>query len=99
MSDHNVALQEWIAGTAGTKGDANSIERADKVQNVRWQTRPAPLTEYENALADSLQAIFGEEIYDLAAIVRRLNERGPKPPTGAAWTEELFTAEMARLGA
>ena len=99
MSDHNVVLQEWLAGAAGTKGDASSIERVDEVQNVRWQTRPAPLTAYENALADSLQAIFGEEIYDPAVIVRRLNERGPKPPTGAAWTEELFTAEMARLGA
>ena len=99
MSDHNVVLQEWLARTAGTKGDATSIERVDEVQNTRWQTRPAPLSDYENALADSLQAIFGEEIYDLAAVVRRLNERGPKPPTGAAWTEDLFTAEMARLGA
>jgi len=98
MSDHNVVLEEWLARTAGTKGDAASIERADEVQNIRWQTRGAPLSEYENALADALQAIFGEEIYDLPAIVRRLNERGPKPPKGAAWTEELFTAEMARLG-
>jgi len=98
MSEHNVVLEEWLARTADTKGDAGSIERPGEVQNIRWQTRPAPLSEYENALADALQATFGEEIYELPAIVRRLNERGPKPPQGGAWTEELFTAEMARLG-
>ncbi len=98
MSEHNVVFQEWLARSAGTKGDADSIERPDEVENIRWQTRPAPLSDYENALADALQAIFGEEIYDLPAIVRRLDERGPKPPTGTTWTEELFVAEMARLG-
>lgn len=98
MADHNIALQQRLAGTGETKGDESSLERVDEVQNVRWQTRPAPLSDYENALADALQAIFGQEIYDLPGIVRRLNEQGPKPPTGAAWTEELFAAEMARLG-
>ncbi len=99
MPDHNVALQQWLAKGGDTKGDEASIERVDQVQNVRWQTRPAPLSDYENALADTLQAIFGDEVYDLPGIVRRLNERGPKPPNAAAWTEELFTAERARLGA
>jgi hypothetical protein len=99
MSDHNVVLQQWLARAGGTKGDAASIEHVDEVRNIRWQTRPAPLSEYEDALASSLQAIFGEEVYDLAAVVRRLNERGPKPPSGGVWTEGLFTAEMARLGA
>ena len=99
MADYNIALQQALAGTGETKGDESSIERVDAVQNVRWQTRPAPLTDYENALADALQAIFGQQIYDLPGIVRRLNEQGPKPPAGAVWTEELFAAEMARLGA
>lgn len=99
MSDHNVLLHDWLARREDSKGDEASIERPDEVRNIRWQTRPAPLTDYENALADSLQAIFGEEIYDLAGIVRQLNERGPKPPGGGAWSEETFTAEMARLGA
>jgi hypothetical protein len=99
LSDHNVALQEWIAGTAQPKGDESSIERVGAVRNVRWQTRPAPLTDYENALADALQAIFAEEVYDLAGIVHRLNERKIASPANDAWTEELFTAEMARLGA
>lgn len=99
MSDYNVVFHDWLAQSEDTKGDEASIERPDEVRNIRWQTRPAPLTEYENALADSLQAIFGEEIYDLAGILLRLNERGPKPPGGGAWTEQMFTAEMARLGA
>lgn len=99
MSDYNVVLHDWLAHRENTKGDEASIERPDEVRNIRWQTRPAPLTDYENALADSLQAIFGEEIYDLAGVVRQLNERGPQPRSGDEWTEEMFTAEMARLGA
>ncbi len=99
MSDYNVVFHDWLAHSEDTKGDEASIERPDEVRNIRWQTRPSPLTDYENALADSLQAIFGEEIYDLAGIVRQLNVRGPKPPGGGEWTEQMFTAEMARLGA
>ena len=97
-ADYNVVLQAWLAKGEGTKGDEASIERVDEVKNVRWQTRPAPLSDYENALADALQATFGQEVCDLSGIVQRLNERGPKPPTGTVWTEELFAAEMARLG-
>lgn len=99
MADYNIALERWLARSDETKGDESSIERVDEVENVRWQTRPAPLSDYETALADALQAIFGQEVYDLPGIVRRLNEQGPKPPKGAVWTEELFAAEMARLGA
>lgn len=102
MGEYNVALQRWIAsradGAATVKGDETSIERVNAIENVRWQTRAAPPTGYENTLADALQAIFAEEVYELPGIVRRLNERGVRSPAGAPWTEEVFAAEMARLG-
>ncbi len=103
MAEHNVVLQRWLeersqAAGAAAKGDEASIERPEQVQNIRWQTRAAPPSDYENALGDALQAIFAEEIYDLPGVVRRLNAIGPKPPQGGAWTEQSFSAEMARLG-
>ncbi len=99
MADYNVALRHWLDHSLENKGDEGSIERTDKVENVRWQTRAAVPTDYENALGDALQEIFAEEVYDLPGILSRLNERGVRAPNGAPWTEESFTAEMARLGA
>jgi hypothetical protein len=81
------------------KGGEDMIERYDAPVNIRWQTRDHAPNEYEHALADALQAIFEQEIYDLPEIVRELNARGPKAPDDAAWTEASFAAEMARLGA
>ena len=80
------------------KGGPQTIEKPAQVENFRWQTRPAPLTAYENALADALQAIFAKEIYGLREIVVELNAMKLPAPAGAAhWTDESFRAEMARL--
>ncbi|HHZ98464.1 MAG TPA: hypothetical protein EYN68_02670 [Candidatus Marinimicrobia bacterium] len=65
---------------------------------MQWQNRSAPPTEYEQALADALQEIFGEEVYDLPGIVGRLNESGVKPPEEGGWTEAIFQSVMKRLG-
>ncbi|GLY77766.1 recombinase-like helix-turn-helix domain-containing protein [Actinoallomurus iriomotensis] len=62
------------------------------------QSRRHELTSYENALADELEAIFGRGVHDLPGLVSALNETGVRPAGGADWTEESFTAEMARLG-
>ncbi len=99
MIDHNVALKQWLEKSGDTKGDESSIERPDAVQNVRWQTRAAAPTDYENRLGDALQEIFAEGIYDLPGLVAALNARGVGTQAGAAWTEDSFAAEMARLGA
>jgi len=80
------------------KGDASSIETYAAPQLIRWQTRPAPPSEYENALGDALEALFSREIYDLDAIVAGLNESGPAAPDGEPWTEASFQAAMKRLG-
>lgn len=80
------------------KGGEATIEDPARVANPRWQTRPAPLTGAESALADALQSIFTEEVYELGGIVERLNRMKLAPPAGAsAWTEESFRAELRRL--
>jgi len=89
-----------LAATDGAerKGGEATIEESARVRNLRWQTRPAPLTDAENALADALQSIFTEEVYDLPGVVERLNCMKIAPPVGAsAWTEESFRAELRRL--
>ncbi|MCO5972234.1 recombinase-like helix-turn-helix domain-containing protein [Actinoallomurus soli] len=63
------------------------------------QSRQRELTSYEHALADELEAIFGRGVHDLPGLVAALNETGVRPAGGADWTEESFTAEIARLGA
>jgi len=99
MTEYNIALKQWLEKSAGNKGDESSIERPDAVQNVRWQTRAAAPSEYENRLGDTLQEIFAEGIYELPGIVAALNERGVRSASGMGWTEDSFAAEMARLGA
>ena len=80
------------------KGGEATIENPDRVENLRWQTRPAPLTPEENALADALQTIFADQIYELDGIVERLNRLRIAPPAGAStWSEESFRAEVRRL--
>ncbi|NKQ57623.1 hypothetical protein HFP15_32655 [Amycolatopsis sp. K13G38] len=63
------------------------------------QSRTAPPTSYENALADELEAVYGRGVHDLAGVVAALNAGGLRPADGADWTEETFTAELARLSA
>ena len=62
------------------------------------QSRRRPLTSYEQALADELEAIFGKGVWDLSGLVAALNETPLRLPDGADWTEETFAAEIARLG-
>ena len=94
MTDHNPGLTP----DPRDKGTEAGIEHPDRVRNIPWQTRAAPPTAAENALADALQAIFAEEIYELPAIVARLNGHLPPPAGAPRWTEALLAAELARLG-
>jgi len=95
--EHNPLLAARSAAD-GNKGGPATIEDPAHVENMRWQTRSAPLSAAEDALANALQTIFAEEVYDLGGIVERLNRLKLAPPAGAAqWTEASFRAEMARL--
>jgi hypothetical protein len=97
MLDYNPLLARNGA-TDANKGGPATIEDPAHVENFCWQTRPAPLSAAESALADALQKIFAAEIYALDGVVERLNQMKVTPPAGAAaWTEEGFRAEIARL--
>lgn len=91
--------ERYGAGDGSNKGNASSIERYDEPRLIRWQTRPALPSDYENALGDALEALFVREVFELGAIVAGLNENGPADPDGKPWTETSFTAAMKRLGA
>ena len=88
----------WLTKTNENKGGPDYLETYDPPTLLPWQTRSAPPTEYEQALADALQEIFVEEVYDLPGIVGRLNESGVKPPEEGGWTEANFQSVMKRLG-
>ncbi|TXH68341.1 MAG: hypothetical protein E6Q83_14740 [Thiothrix sp.] len=98
MSEYNSTLAPWRGAKPSNKGGAGSIEHMDSIQNIVWQNRMAPPTEYENALADALEALFRQNKMELAEIVQGLNELGMHGPDGRYWTEESFQTEMARLG-
>ena len=97
--DHNPLLKAFLARERGTDPKKGTIEHAGDAANIEWQTRPAPPSDYENALGDALVTCFEEGIEDLAPLVKRLNEMGVKSPDGAAWTEDSFQTVLARLGA
>ncbi|MEV4376938.1 recombinase-like helix-turn-helix domain-containing protein [Streptosporangium sp. NPDC049644] len=62
------------------------------------QARTRPPNSYERAMAAELEASFGRQVHDLPGLVTALNAGGLRPASGADWTEESLTAELARLG-
>ena len=89
--DHNPYLKRTPTSGEAAKG---SIEKVDSIQNLVWQTRSAPPTDYENRLADLLEQVFASGLEELAPLVARLNELGSKAPDGATWTEASFQTYM-----
>jgi len=96
--DHNPFLKPWLRPAPNEVGGKGRIERPGEAENIVWQTRWAPPTEYENRLGDALEVCFSEGIEELAPLIERLNEMGVLAPDGAAWTAESFEREMERLG-
>lgn len=95
----NPHLKPWRDAEPSNRAGAGAIERYDDIQNLEWQTRAAPPSEYESALADALERILGQGIHDLPGIVRHLCEMGAVDGTGLPFTDETFRREMAGLGA
>jgi hypothetical protein len=87
--DHNPFLRKEAAAARG------AVER---LQNLEWQTRAAPPTEFENRLGDALEKIFAEGVESLPEVIRQLNDGGSRDAAGQPWTEQSFQAEMKRLG-
>jgi hypothetical protein len=93
MTDFNPFLAR------ATNGARSPIERYERIENLCWQTRTAPPSEYENRLGDALEAAFDAGATELAALVSHLNKTGLRAPDGSSWTEASLGAELKRLGA
>jgi len=96
--DYNPHLKPRSRPAPNEVGGKGRIERPEAAENIVWQTRWAPPTEYENRLGDALEACFADGIADLEPLIARLNEVGVLAPDGQAWTTGSFEREMDRLG-
>lgn len=88
--DYNRFLQEQARGERGS---------VEVPENIEWQTRAAPPTEFENRLAEALERVFGRGIEALHEIVQALNAEGSRDAQGLPWTEASFQETLRRLGA
>ncbi len=88
--DHNPFLARRLGAARGA---------LEQPQNLEWQTRAAPPTEFENRLGDALERVFDDGAETPAQVVARLNAMAFPDAEGRPWTEASFREAMARLGA
>jgi hypothetical protein len=98
VADFNPFLAAFRDAARGEAPGAGQIFRAADRELIVWQTRPALPSEYELALADALEQIFGQRIHALADVVAALNREGVRTPHGEAWTERNFQETFRELG-
>jgi len=98
MTEWNENLTPWKSPKPTNRGGAGTIESYESIENIVWQTRIKPPTDYENSLADALEQIL-MGTHELPEIVNQLNNLGIRSPSGEPFTEESFKAELARLAA
>ncbi len=63
------------------------------------QTRTHEPTVWQQELANALESVFSKGARELDEVVTGLNGTRVRPPDGADWTPENFTALMRELGA
>lgn len=97
MTEWNENLTPWKEMKPSNKGGKGSVETYDTLENIVWQSRTAPPTDYENALGDALENVMADGTHDLAGIVKGLTARGIKAKDGRPFTEDTFKEELKRL--
>jgi hypothetical protein len=88
--DYNPFLKRAAPGARGG---------VEKRENIEWQHRAEPPTQFENRLGDALEQVFAKGIEPLSEVVAELNKSASRDRAGNPWTEETFRAEMKRLSA
>jgi len=63
------------------------------------QTRTHEVTAWQQELANAIESVFTKGAKEIDEVVAGLNKTRVRPPNGADWTEESFTALMRELGA
>jgi hypothetical protein len=67
------------------------------MENLTWQTRPAPPNQFEHDLADQLMIAFGAGIDDTTAIAVHFNNNGFRQGNGEPWDSVALEATLSRL--
>lgn len=98
VQDFNPYLEGYRNPRPNQGAGAGHIFATAERDLIQWQTRPAVPSEYERTLADALEQIFSQRIYDLPEIVAALNREGVRTPGGEAWTERNFQETLRELG-
>jgi Recombinase-like helix-turn-helix domain len=62
------------------------------------QSRTGAPTDWEQELANVIEAIFAKRSWELDQVVAGLNRSRIRPPTGGEWTKENFQTVMKELG-
>ena len=97
MMKYNAHLKERQQPAIQEAGKGK-IEIPSEIEIIAWQTRGEAPSDYEAALTDALEDIFGGGVETLPDIVAALNDRKVLAPDGTAWTEDSFQTEIKRLG-
>jgi hypothetical protein len=98
IPDFNPYLEAFIHARPSQGGGTGHIFGGSERDLIQWQTRPATPNEYDATLADALEQIFAQKVYDLPGIVAALNREGVRTPAGEAWTEANFQSTLRELG-
>ncbi|MES2910476.1 MAG: recombinase-like helix-turn-helix domain-containing protein [Pseudomonadota bacterium] len=94
----NPHLHTWRNAVPSPDAGKGSIEKPGQGENLRWQNRSSVPGEYENLLADAIEAAYLQGARSAEAMAGFLNERPLKSQGGSTWTPESLEAEMRRLG-
>lgn len=94
----NPHLQPCSPTPADQGAGKGYIEMPDNAVNLRWQTRTAAPTDYENTLADMLEQIYESGAETAEDIVEGLNSRDFNTASGDRWTVASLMSELAELG-
>jgi hypothetical protein len=97
--DCNPHLVAWRQPRVHNEAGTGTIEAPGEGVNLRWQTRSAPPTTFENALGDAIEEAYLQGLSTPEQFSNAWNATGLRTLTGAPWTASLVEQEMARLGA
>jgi hypothetical protein len=98
ITELNPYLQAYRQARPVQSAGAGQVFAPSDRDLIMWQTRPAAPSEYERTLADGLEQIFGQRIYEPADIAAALNREGLRTPGGELWTERNFQETFRELG-
>ncbi|MBI3373669.1 MAG: hypothetical protein HY017_18245 [Betaproteobacteria bacterium] len=98
IPDFNPYLDDYRNARPNRVAGAGQIFATAERDLIVWQTRPAAPGEYERTLADALEQIFSQRLYELAEIIAALNNEGVRTPAGETWTERNFQDSFRELG-